>query len=96
VPELEQHSTNGDSPFVGLVWFVVTLFSLVPAKGAAQGWAASICEICGYNPLHFRALSCICGGIFGLTIGRWAAEPLWDGQTYVLTFVPSTFCLTAV
>ena len=39
---VEEDSRRGESIFVGFVWFVVTLFSLVPAKGATRGRAVCI------------------------------------------------------
>ena len=39
VLEWEQDYRCGASPFVGFVWFVVTLLSLVPAEGKARGRA---------------------------------------------------------
>ena len=41
VSRLQQDYRYGDSPFVGFVWFVVTLLSLVPAEGAPRGPAVT-------------------------------------------------------
>jgi hypothetical protein len=40
--EWERNHPYGDSTFVGFVWFVVTLLSLVPAEGAARGRAVDL------------------------------------------------------
>jgi|GEM_PF-3635337 len=50
VPKSREDSRCGDSTFVGFVWFVVTILSLVPAEGAARSRAVCIPFICGSRP----------------------------------------------